>query len=278
MNRIIELGHRANISVFSLGEKDIVLYDDHRTLLNVLFEADRKALFPQIPNLIYFDFHDDACWSLSRRQLLEKIGVDNLSEATSKQFWSFVEFDLGTFDDDWLLTGMELGLIKNAVLIGGEETQHISNDMDNNCHISDDGVRHEVYNIPHLRQSVGCRGCLGDSIIKEPYYQNVRDIFQYHRGRFDDAPAHPFVLDFDLDCFTTSCRGETYAWPEDIFRREYVDNTSAKCFLDSLIERACFITICREPDCCGGIGESNKILHYLDKYFFDGAIHTIPIY
>lgn len=111
-----------------------------------------------MPNLVYFDFHDDACRSSLQRQLLVKIGIDNFLKATSKQFWSLVEFDLGTLDDDWLLTGMELGLIKDTVLIGGEETNHISEDLDNNCHISDDGVRHDVYSIPHLRQSVGCRG------------------------------------------------------------------------------------------------------------------------
>lgn len=48
--------------------------------------------------------------------------------------------------------------------------------------------------------------------------------------------------------------------------------------MESLLNRASVITICREPECCGGIGEANKILSYLDRYFFDGALRTEPIY
>ena len=100
---------------------------------------------------------------------------------------------------------------------------------------------------------------------------------QYHQGRFDGEDIKPFVLDFDLDCFTTECREKTYAWPEDIFRKEYIESYNVRFFMENLLDRASFITICREPDCCGGIGEANKILNYLDRYFFDGALSTEPI-
>jgi len=36
------------------------------------------------------------------------------------------------------------------------------------------------------------------------------------------------------------------------------------------------ITISREPGCCGGMGESNKILQYIDRYWFKGALKTMP--
>ncbi|MGR5592236.1 hypothetical protein [Bacteroides thetaiotaomicron] len=275
MSKLHELSWRTNINTYTFRGKYIVLYDDHRTLLNILFEAKKLGEFAETPNLIYFDLHDDACTLLPKSQLLERMGVKDLSEATSKQFWSFVEFDLGVLDDDWLLTGMELDLIKNAILIGQEENHHIQ-DM-NGRYKSEDRVEHELYSISHLQYSLNNRGCLGDSIIKEPYYQNVRDIMQYHQGRFDGEDIKPFVLDFDLDCFTTECREKTYAWPEDIFRKEYIESYNVRFFMENLLDRASFITICREPDCCGGIGEANKILNYLDRYFFDGALSTEPI-
>lgn len=276
MDNLYELSYRTNIETYTFRDKRIVVYDDHRTLLNVLFEARKQGLFPQTPNLIYFDLHDDACENLPKSQLLKKIGVKDLAEATSKQFWSFVEFDLGVMDDDWLLTGMELDLIKDAILIGQEQNHHIY-DMKGSYN-SEDGVRHELYSIPHLKYSLGNRGCLGDNIIKEPYYQSVRNIVQYHQERFDKEDITPFVLDFDLDCFTTECREKVYAWPEEIFRSEYVENYNVPHFINCLLERASLITICREPGCCGGIGESNKILSYLDKYFFNGVLKTDPIY
>lgn len=101
---------------------------------------------------------------------------------------------------------------------------------------------------------------------------------QYHNRRFDEGDIKPFVLDFDLDCFTTECREKTYAWPEKIFIDEYFESSNARYFMESLLNRTSFITICREPECCGGIGEANKILNYLDRYFFDGALRTEPIY
>ena len=55
----------------------------------------------------------------------------------------------------------------------------------------------------------------------------------------------PFVLDFDLDCFTTECDDKTYAWPEDIFKKKYFDNENVRYFMRRLIERSTIITICR---------------------------------
>ena len=275
-DRLYELSGRTNINTYTFRDKHILLYDDHRTLLNVLFEAKKTGVLSQAPNLVYFDLHDDAGESLPKSRLLERIGVEKLSEATSKQFWSFVEFDLGVQDDDWLLTGMELDLIGNAVLIGQEENHNIQ-DL-HGLYVTEDKVGHELFSIPHLKYSLDSRGCLGDHIIKEPYYQNVRDIMQFHNGRFDEREIKPFVLDFDLDCFTTECREKTYAWPEDIFRMEYDESHEVRWFMETLLDRASFITICREPGCCGGIGESNKILYYLDRYFFDGALGTQPVF
>lgn len=278
MDNLYELSWRTNIETYIFRDRHIVVYDDHRTLLNVLFEAKKQKLFSQTPNLIYFDLHDDACENLPKNQLLKKIGVKDLAEATSKQFWSFVEFDLGVMDDDWLLTGMELDLIKDAVLIGSDSRHSHNIDHMNGLYKSEDCVEHELYSIPHLKSSLGNRGCLGDNIIKEPYYQSVRNIMQYHQGHFDGDTIAPFVLDFDLDCFTAECREKVYAWPEEIFRNEYVENYNVPRFIECLLARTSLITICREPGCCGGIGESNKILSYLDKYFFEGVLKTEPIY
>lgn len=275
-DKLYELSGRTNINTYTFHDKHIMLYDDHRTLLNVLFEAKRLGTLPQTPNLIYFDLHDDACVSLPKSQLLERMGVKNLSEATSKQFWSFVEFDLSELDDDWLLAGMELDLIGNAVLIGQEENTNIQ-DL-HGRYVTEDKIEHELFSIPHLKNSLDSRGCLGDHIIKEPYYQNVRDILQFHNRQFDKGNIRPFVLDFDLDCFTTECRGKTYAWPEDIFRMEYNENYDVQRFMETLLARASFITICREPGCCGGLGEASKILSYLDRYFFYGTLGSQPVF
>lgn len=279
---IYGLSYHTNIEVHHFHDNYIVLYDDHRCILNALFEAKKLGLFKTTPNLIFFDRHDDACNpGICQKDLFERWHVEKIEDVSSNDFWSFVEFDLNILDDDWLLAGMELGLINHAVVIG----QYDNSNMQSKDHKykSTDGVIHEMYDIPHLNQSIDSRGCLGDSIIKLPYYKSVREIFEYnlpiqgHYSRFSEKVSQPFVLDFDLDCFTIDIENKTLAWPEAIFREMYSGNRRVLSFMQQLMRRSTFITICREPECCGGLGESNKILGYLDKYFFDGCLNTFPI-
>ena len=55
MSKLHELSWRTNINTYTFRGKYIVLYDDHRTLLNILFEAKKLGEFAETPNLIYFE-------------------------------------------------------------------------------------------------------------------------------------------------------------------------------------------------------------------------------
>lgn len=279
---IYGLSYHTNIEVYSFHDKYIILYDDHRSILNVLFEIKKLGLFSTTPNIFFFDRHDDACNpQIKAKDLFEKWGVEKIEDVSSRDFWSFVEFDLSGLDDNWLLAGMELGLINNAILVGQQDNSNVQS-LDG-IFTSTDDISHELYSIDHLYSALNNRGCLGDNVLKEAYYVKVRDIIEYNQppyGRIDKFSKNitkPFVLDFDLDCFTTECEGYLYAWPETVFREKYYDNETVQYFMYRLIERSTLITICREPACCGGLGESNKILTYLDEYFFDGCLGTTPI-
>jgi len=255
---------RNNVEKLSFKGKDIVLFDDHRTTLDVLFEIYKSGQLDGIvPNLVTFDYHEDCCDAGEQETLLQKIGVKDLADATDRQFWNFVEFDLSGLDDDWISAAVSLNLVRDVVIIGSEANKNYQN--------ADDS-EHKLFSISHLPSSVGNRGCLGDSCISEPYYSQVRDTMQYHHGAFNDGLVYPFVLDFDLDCFSTEILGKQKAWPEEIFYQEYVKNDIVYSFMKQLIYRSSLITISREPGCCGGYEESFKILSYLNKYFFEGCL------
>lgn len=68
-----ELAHRANINVYTIEidgiQKYVVLYEDHRTILNVLYFARMKGVLQDVPNLVYFDWHDDARMDLTKEEL-----------------------------------------------------------------------------------------------------------------------------------------------------------------------------------------------------------------
>ena len=69
MANIYQLSYFANISIFHYpnslrrdeDDRRIVLYDDHRTLLNVLYVSMHEGLFSDtVTNVVSFDRHDDA--------------------------------------------------------------------------------------------------------------------------------------------------------------------------------------------------------------------------
>ncbi|MCD7714486.1 MAG: UPF0489 family protein [Prevotella sp.] len=281
VNKLSDLKYYANFETFEYKGKTIVLYDDHRCILTVLYEARKQSLTDCGTNLVTFDKHDDAL-PIKQEELKRKIdslvkeGIKNVSQ---RSFKNFVEFDIREYDDDWVCVGMELGLIKDIVNIGCDDNINI-NIRDWPCHTYKDrsGNAHSGLVISHIEDAFSPNGgALGDKARYEDF-KIVRDMLGYNLPGEGECFAErdtDFVLDFDLDCFTTKCQGERYAWPESIFNVLYGNgNNKVKWFMDRIIQKAKFVTICREPSYCGGIGESNKILGYLDKYFFEGCLGT----
>lgn len=284
MFEIHNLAQRSNINVYTLpdihmedGGQHIVLYDDHRTIIDVLYYAHQEGAFGgEIPNVISFDHHDDAVVLIDG----QKNRINSLKESFDAErndglLWQFVEFELSSLDDDWVRAGMELGLIKHYIGFGHDsiDARNIENGYEN--YISTDQLNHHIFSNGHLKRELGNRGVLGDHFYaNEQKQQDLMADLQFHNGRFDNAPVIPFVLDIDLDCFSCECEDHTMAWPEDVFVERYINEPHTLYFIKNLISRASFITICRESGCCGGIGEANRILELLDYYWFDGALKT----
>lgn len=244
------LSQRANIQVRNLTIKDksltVVIYDDHRTLLNVLYFLRMKKLLNESVNLIFFDYHDDALQP--NRKVLSKLHRISISEKCFRDFWNVIEFDLSHEDDDWLWAGMDCGLIKHAFRVAGKEDTNIKK-------------LNEAFKGKHIMVPLEWDDIKGfvDEYSKLPEDKNI-----------------PFVLDFDLDCFSTdeSPLGRQQAWSDSDFENHFEKNPTTVIALKELIRYAEIITICREPGCCGGIGESNKILHCLDQYLFEGKLQA----
>ena len=251
----------------------IVIYDDHRWILNILYALYKQDIHP---NLIYFDAHDDAAQCEKKSKLLEKIGVTDLKDATAKQFGAFVDYDERNDDGGWLTTAMELNLIGDVVNIGNRHNTNIG-DM-NGVYESEEHIPHNIFELSgDLYFELGCKGKLGDS-CKEEEYKELRNFFGIEHAYYDSPNIcfkQPYILDFDLDFFTLSIDNEpTHGWTERIMDKHFPSCSKERIFLQRLINKAFVITICREPDCCGSIGNSNRILEILDNYCFDGCLGT----
>ncbi|MEX2411411.1 MAG: hypothetical protein WD607_08605 [Candidatus Paceibacterota bacterium] len=275
----INLNHRSNVNTYHYNGKEIVIYDDHRYILNVIFILRKNGVLNKPLDLVYFDYHQDKC---PVKKSIEKRAKDfDLNNISIEEFYSLVEFELNPLDDDWLLTGMELDLINDAVVIGAEDG---SPKIGHEEYVDQRKGVHNFYSIPHLSFSLGSRGCLGDHVIKEDYFNKIRTFFDYNTessDRFTVNMDRPFILDFDLDCFLGEFRGRQIAWTEEMFETELrervgYDLISPYNFISQLIDSSQLVTICREPNSCGGIGEANKILSYLDNYLFESTLNTKP--
>lgn len=263
---LYEIGNRTNINHYVIDvdtdiKKDIFIYDDHRTLLNVIFQSRIAGLCDKSPDLIYFDQHDDAAKTLDKESILQIFKVNDVSDITPEQFLGFVEFTLGGNDDDWLTAGLELDLINNVLNIG--QTKN------NNLHKWKGLYKgHRAYSVSFQEFSFEDSGVLSFDGSKDIRIQTIRQVL-----RLINRTKTPYILDFDLDCFTKDEGGITRAWTEE----EFEDIFSTPCMeghMQNLIKGSLYITICREPECCGGIRESNKILQLLDSYLFDSQINA----
>lgn len=269
-----KLNGRANVMTRqTVGGQMVVIYDDHRWLLNVLFAASKHI---EHPNLITFDAHDDAAQCAKKTDLLEQIGVEDLKNATAKQFGAFVDYDQGVDDGGWLTTAMELNLIDRVVNIGNRYGHNLG--QMNGIYESEDGIKHNVFELSQdLDYELGSRGKLGDT-CREDECREIRDFFgieHFYTGAHHMAIESPYVLDFDLDFFTMSSSDEpTHGWTERVLYRHFPMNSKQDRFLRALIRNAHIITICREPDYCGSLGDSNRILSLLDRYYFEGQLGT----
>lgn len=271
-----DLFQRANVMHRSFKNEPIIIYDDHRWLLNVLFKIYKDGK-EYTPDLIFFDHHEDYAESKSKSALLSLIGVADLKDATEKQFGAFVDYDLRTDDSDWLKTALELNLIKDVALFGGKCGDDLN--YGKNTHKSEDGVLHNIFKLSDgLEYEIGSRGQLGDR-AKSEEFSDVRMFFQSGKDSYVGLSKMGYILDIDLDFFAIySNECQSLAWPNKVFNDKIGVGSKANQFLCQLIDNADVITICREPDYCGGIGESNSILEQLDSRFFEGSLGTEKSY
>ncbi len=258
---IIDLEQRTNYSVYDFNGKQIVLYDDHRCLLNVLYEA--KQEFGCAHDVFYFDNHDDAR-DLNPDEIHEIIGLG--SNYLLKDLWNFVEFTSASDDASWLKAGFELGLIKNAVVFGAEMEDSNVMALPQHQYIDLHLQHHFAYSIKDVETWSRC--------YRHPLPgNNEASLIKNSSG---------FILDFDLDCFASDIKGiagglgsgfSTIAIPEVLFS-ELIENLLRNGLMYDFIKKANVITICMEPDCCGGLGESYRILNLLDEHLFDHCLRT----
>lgn len=272
--RLYEIANRSNINHKSTSQNEVVIYEDHRTIINVLYFLLEKRNLEKSIDLIMFDNHDDYC--PPRESTVKKI-MEFLKAPNKQELNQIVEFDLAPLDDDWVKVGMELGLINNVFLFNSDETRV---ELRKEYVTQNFGTKY-LYNLGNVWSALGYHGFLNDPIKNE--YQILWDDFgwELNEGKFDfKKDRRKFVFDIDLDCFSTRIMDKTIAIPEEIIieklteqnRPSYHYYYSSQQFMKQLIRDAEMVTICYENGCCGGIREAQKNFNMVDSVLFDNEI------
>ncbi|WP_131368598.1 hypothetical protein [Chryseobacterium soli] len=271
----IHIGQRANINVKHTPNSEVIIYEDHRTILNVLFakKLNKEIEFPV--NIILFDNHDDFC--KPNESALAIINRFNENEPSIRDFWIFTEFDLRVLDDDWIKAGMELDLIKNVFLFNATET---SLGFLSRYETTKFGTK-KLYNLGYIWDAISNKGCLND-IIKDDEFGEFWEDFGWvnENGEFYFDPSSKFIVDFDLDCFSTEILDKRLAIPDEIldekltssYPRDSHSFYSSQELIKEMIEKSEITTICFENQFCGGFTEVFKIFNYINKTFFENKI------
>ena len=274
MSSFTEIGYRANVYYKNTSNDDhVFIYEDHRTILNVIFDINRILKSNDPIDIYLFDRHDDFCDSP-----VDDNDIQSFHDNPTKEFLNeLVEFKSSFLDDDWIKLGMELNLIGNVFLFNNKEDSNSSSFI-NIYETKYHGIR-KLYNIGEVWSALGYHGALSD-ISQEPKYKDLwKDMgwnLNYGQFRFDSNRNH-FIVDIDLDCFTTDIYGNTYAIPHHILKKTFLDDchqsthgfNTAQEFMIHLIKLAEAVTICYEAGCCGGIRQTQHIFNTIDGLFFD---------
>lgn len=278
------LRKRTHVNVREVREKPTIIYEDHRFLVSVLWYAKHVAnVLDSPPLLVTFDRHDDAKAPIS--SVINTLASYRTTPPTERELFSFVEWELSGMDDDWLIAAMELGIVGDVINIGAEDPGNL--DGFETTYADRQGVKHSIWQLPHLHSAFGYQGSLSDTHRKGEL-QPLWSALGWKRERsgwfFEQAAAETtrIVLDFDLDCFAGELSGHLMAWPFDVIHRRltlassYEDTCgwSAKAFLDGLEDRVAFRTIALESPYCGGFGESVSILYALDDVLWNSEIQA----
>lgn len=257
------------------GKCDCLLHKEHRWVLPIIFYKQQKNILSHPCTLVMFDAHHDAKDPACKNDILQikKIGI------TFEGLIDLCQEKLSKLNDDWVKTGMELGLIDDAVIFGVESSADSANfkrfkDQQENIH------KIKLLGLPG--KELEYQGDLSDTARRE----SLSDLWKILGWQCDPQfsfaqDGRKILLDLDLDCFIVRWKGcYRFPWPDEVFKKEFLVPSryqttlewTGKDFLNGLVNKAALLTIAREPYCCGGETKATQILGKVNHFLFDDKL------
>ena len=264
-----ELHNHSNIRSIEHENQHINIFEAHRYSTLVHFYAYKEGLIDldDPPMLVLFDGHDD-CEAPKLPNVLKNIDIKTVSE---REFSTFVNFDMNWNDSDWIFTSMELGLISDLVIIGGDST---GRGYGHSIYTSMKGTTHNIWKINQLWNALDSRGDLVDHI--KSHMEPLWEALGWTGRDFDPDQGKPIIVDIDLDFMTINTAEVLTSIPYEIFKHIWTKplhrGVTCKHFFEDLLERTELICIAMESDYTGSIVNSWENLLVIDAVMFSNSL------
>jgi hypothetical protein len=264
-----------------VSEKPACVFRDHRWTLPVLKMAADSNLLTLPVKIVTFDRHKD---SLPPKNGTDALETFRSSPGSIDELIDIVANRLSPRDDDWIVSGMELGLISDVVQFGssGEDS-----DADETVSVYTDssGENHRIFYLGRPVSELSYKGALEDKthVTASAGLWNVLGWNPEKQELTENSGE--FIFDIDLDFFTFAWEKYTFPFTREVYDGEFLNPCQSRFydeyqpieFACELIKHAALITIACEPSFCGGSLKSAKILADVNDLFFGNALNLDTI-
>ncbi len=261
-------------------DKPAFIHKDHRWVLPVLAYAQIHGLVQTPALLAVFDYHTDFAQPfLSSTKGGEAVTRDFRANPTVELAIRICDEYLDKLDGDWVSSGMELGIISDAIVFGSRaghwaDRHHgeVYKDM-----LQED---HFFWSLPLPRAALSHQGVLADHHNKPT---GLWEMLGWSPTTGLGIKRGHLILDFDLDVFVCHNElGPNFPWPESTFAHQFpqedagqlASTIAVSSFMNQLVEHSSIITVAREPQYCGSDYNCDAIFKMVNQYVFRRTLET----
>jgi hypothetical protein len=257
----------------------VVIFLDHRWTLPVIFTAGEEGILKLPVRMVTFDRHRDSLAPLKGTAPLEAFRNGKISRDTAA-LAELVRNHLSPRDDDWILSGMELGLLSDVVQFGSfHETQGTENAI--TCYRDRTGQDHRIFHLDRPARELSYKGALADpghEAVKQGLWEILN--WQPETGKIR-CNKETLLVDIDLDFFTIPWEKYVFPFPSEVYEDEFFTPAQSPYgwsgmkpvdWLRSLVKSAGLSTIACEPDFCGSEGKAEQVLADVNSFLFESRL------
>lgn len=261
-------------------DKPAFIHNDHRWVLPVLAYAQIHGLVQSPALLVMVDYHTDFAQPLLRSTKGgQAVTREFRADPTVELAIHICDEYLDKLDGDWVSSGMELGIISDAIVFGSR-AGHWADRHHGGLYKDMLKENHCFWSLPLPLAALSHQGALADHHNKPA---GLWEMLGWNATTGLGMARGHLILDFDLDVFVISDElGPEFPWPESTFAHQFpqedagqlAETIAVSSFINQLVERSSIITIAREPQHCGGDHNCEEIFKMVNQYLFRGTLGT----